>query len=129
MDGDRGNGFGFGVGLVVGTVVGFAAGMAVLAASQRDNLDQVRARGIELTGRYGDQIRRRGVGGLEQARKASGDLLSKAQVKGPQVSISKAIAEGINAAKQRRLDLRRQNNGSAGEGAVTADDGEAEEKA
>jgi hypothetical protein len=99
---DSESGGGFGWGLVIGGLVGFAAGAYLASGPGRDQVDSLRMRTIELTGRS-DELRARARAAAERARTAAGD---------PESPMRRALQEGIAAARRRRAELE------AGEGGV-----------
>jgi hypothetical protein len=72
---------GFGWGLLVGIALGLAAGAYLASGPGRDQVENLRARTIELTG---------------SARRAASD---------PDSAMRRAIQDGINAARRRREEL------------------------
>jgi hypothetical protein len=72
---------GFGWGLLVGAALGIAAGAYLASGPGRGQVDNLRARTIELTG---------------SARRAASD---------PDSAMRRAIQDGINAARRRREEL------------------------
>ena len=108
MDRQRGSRFGWG--LIVGAFVGFAAGAGAVLAAQQESLQEMRTKGIELGGRYGQQLREKGAATIEQTRR---QVLDKTQeLRSGQSPIGKAIADGIEAARQKRADLTGRSDGS-----------------
>ena len=89
----RGGGFGWGV--VLGGVAGFIAGAYLASGPGREQVDTLRTRTIELTGR-GDELRSRARDATSRARSAVND---------PDHPIGRAINEGIQAARRRRQEL------------------------
>lgn len=83
MEDDGENGGGFGWGLVVGLALGLVAGVFLASGPGRGQVENLRARTIELTG---------------TARRAASD---------PENPIGKAISDGISAARRRRQELER----------------------
>lgn len=82
-------GGGFGWGFVLGALAGLVAGAYFASGPGRDQVDSLRTRTIELTGRRGPI--------------------------NPDHPVQKAIQDGVNAAKQRRAELEAEAEGSAGE--------------
>jgi hypothetical protein len=72
---------GFGLGLLVGVALGMAAGAYLASGPGRGQVDNLRARTIELSG---------------TARRAASD---------PDSAMRRAIQDGINAARRRREEL------------------------
>ena len=81
MEDDGENGGGFGWGLVVGLALGLVAGVFLASGPGRDQVENLRARTIELTG---------------SARRVASD---------PENPIGRAISDGISAARRRRQEL------------------------
>jgi len=88
MEDDGDNGGGFGWGLVVGLALGLVAGVFLASGPGRDQVENLRARTIELTG---------------TARRAASD---------PENPIGRAINDGISAARRRRQELERAARGA-----------------
>jgi hypothetical protein len=84
---ERGGGFGWG--LVVGLALGVVAGAFLAWGPGREQVAELRARTIELTG---------------TARRAAAD---------PESPVRRAIQEGVSAAKKRRADLERSTSRGA----------------
>jgi len=72
---------GFGLGLLIGVALGMAAGAYLASGPGRGQVDNLRARTIELSG---------------PARRAASD---------PDSAMRRAIQDGINAARRRREEL------------------------
>ncbi|MDP9246847.1 MAG: hypothetical protein M3O95_01950 [Candidatus Dormibacteraeota bacterium] len=72
---------GFGLGLLIGVALGMAAGAYLASGPGRGQVDNLRARTIELSG---------------TARRAASD---------PDSAMRRAIQDGINAARRRREEL------------------------
>lgn len=87
MEDDSENGGGFGWGLVVGLALGLVAGVFLASGPGRDQVENLRARTIELTG---------------NARRVASD---------PENPIGRAINDGISAARRRRQELERAARG------------------
>jgi len=75
------SGGGFGWGLLVGLALGVAVGAFLARGPGREQVDELRARTIELT---------------SSARRAAAD---------PESPVRRAIQEGISAARKRRAEL------------------------
>jgi len=88
MEDDSENGGGFGWGLVVGLALGIVAGVFLASGPGRGQVENLRARTIELTG---------------SARRAASD---------PENPIGRAINDGITAARRRRQELERAAHGT-----------------
>jgi hypothetical protein len=82
MASENGGGGGFGWGFVLGALAGLVAGAYFASGPGRDQVDSLRTRTIELTGR-------RGAGDADHP-------------------VQKAIHDGVKAAKQRRAELEAQ---------------------
>jgi len=93
MEDDNESGGGFGWGLVVGLALGLVAGVFLASGPGRDQVENLRARTIELTG---------------NARRAASD---------PENPIGRAINDGISAARRRRQELERAARGAREEAA------------
>jgi hypothetical protein len=93
------NGGGFGWGLIVGVALGLVAGVFLASGPGRDQVQNLRARTIELTG---------------SARRVASD---------PENPIGRAINDGISAARRRRHELERAARGLRQEGAEAAETG------
>lgn len=78
---------GFGWGLLIGVALGIAAGAYLASGPGRGQVENLRARTIELTG---------------SARRAASD---------PDSAMRRAIQDGINAARRRREELESQAGG------------------
>ena len=76
-----GGGGGFGWGFVLGAIAGLVAGAYLASGPGREQVDSLRTRTIELTGR---------------TRTAVGD---------PESPLARAIQDGVQAAKKRRQEL------------------------
>ncbi len=87
MEDDSENGGGFGWGLVVGLALGLVAGVFLASGPGRDQVENLRARSIELSG---------------NARRVASD---------PENPIGRAINDGISAARRRRQELERAARG------------------
>ena len=102
----------FGWGLVLGAAAGFVAGAYLGSGPGRGQVETVRSRTIELTGR-GDELRARAREAAERARGLVAD---------PEGTIGKAFQEGLSAARRRRGELelgdtpRPASDGSPGPG-------------
>lgn len=94
MAGDNEGGGGFGW-FLVGGVLGVVAGAYLATGPGRDQVDSLRSRTIELTGR-GDEIRARARAAAEKARTAVSD---------PEHPMRKAVQDGVSAARKRRAEL------------------------
>src|SRR5437879_533655 len=81
------SGGGFGWGLVVGLALGVAVGAFLARGPGREQVDELRARTIELS---------------SSARRAAAD---------PESPVRRAIHEGISAARKRRAELDRPTPG------------------
>ncbi len=88
-------GGGFGWGFVLGAVAGLLAGAYLASGPGREQVDSLRTRPIELTGRS-PELRARARAAAERARSAVTD---------PEHPVQKAIQEGVEAAKRRRAEL------------------------
>ena len=93
-DSDSGGG-GFGWGLIVGLALGVVAGAVLASGPGRQQVQNLRARTIELTG---------------SARRAASD---------PMNPIGRAVSDGISAARRRRQDLERAARGPHQDGGDT----------
>jgi gas vesicle protein len=98
MESEDGGGFGWG--MVVGAVVGFVAGALLASGPGREQVDSLRMRTIELTGRS-DELKARARQAAERARGA---------VQDPGHPVGRAIQDGITAAKRRRQELEMEAN-------------------
>ena len=96
MEDDEETGGGFGWGLVVGLALGLVAGVFLASGPGRDQVENLRARTIELTG---------------SARRVASD---------PENPIGRAINDGISAARRRRQELERAARGVRQEAGDTA---------
>lgn len=92
-NGEGGGGFGWG--FVFGGLIGLVAGAYLASGPGRDQVEGLRSRTIELTGRS-DEIRAR-------ARAAAGR--ARGAVNNPESPIRKAVQEGVTAARRRRTEL------------------------
>lgn len=81
MGDDEEGGSGFGLGLLVGAALGLVVGAYLATGANRDKVEAVRTRTIELTG---------------TARRAASD---------PDSPVRRALQDGINAARRRRREL------------------------
>jgi hypothetical protein len=81
---------GFGLGLLIGVALGMAAGAYLASGPGRGQVDNLRARTIELSG---------------TARRAASD---------PDSAMRRAIQDGINAARRRREELEARSEGQPG---------------
>lgn len=102
MEDDSESGGGFGWGLVVGLALGLVAGVFLASGPGRGQVENLRARTIELTG---------------TARKAASD---------PENPIGRAISDGISAARRRRQELERAARSVRQDAAQAASEAEAE---
>jgi len=98
-DEEEESGGGFGWGLIVGLALGLVAGVFLASGPGRGQVENLRARTIELTG---------------TARRAASD---------PENPIGRAINDGISAARRRREELERAARGMRQEGTRAAEDG------
>lgn len=89
---------GFGWGLIVGLALGLVAGVFLASGPGRGQVENLRARTIELTG---------------SARRAASD---------PENPIGRAINDGISAARRRREELERAARGLRQEGTRAAEE-------
>ena len=89
---EGGGGFGW---FFFGGLVGMVAGAYLASGPGRDQVDSLRTRTIELTGR-GDEIRARARAAADKARTAVND---------PEHPMRKAVQEGVSAARRRRAEL------------------------
>jgi hypothetical protein len=89
---------GFGWGLIVGISLGLVAGVFLASGPGRGQVENLRARTIELTG---------------TARRVASD---------PENPIGRAINDGISAARRRREELERAARGLRQEGAQAAEE-------
>ena len=80
-EGDGGGGGGFGWGFVLGAVAGLLAGAYLASGPGREQVDSLRTRMIELTGR------------------------TRTAVTDPRSPLAQAISDGVSAAKRRREEL------------------------
>jgi hypothetical protein len=96
MDDSEETSGGFGWGLVVGLALGLVAGVFLASGPGRDQVENLRARTIELTG---------------SARRVASD---------PEHPIGRAINDGISAARRRRQELERAARGVRQEAGDTA---------
>ncbi|HXM58074.1 MAG TPA: hypothetical protein VOB72_21935 [Candidatus Dormibacteraeota bacterium] len=96
MEDDEATGGGFGWGLAVGLALGLVAGVFLASGPGRDQVENLRARTIELTG---------------SARRVASD---------PENPIGRAINDGISAARRRRQELERAARGVRQEAADAA---------
>jgi hypothetical protein len=96
MDDSEETSGGFGWGLVVGLALGLVAGVFLASGPGRDQVENLRARTIELTG---------------SARRVASD---------PEHPIGRAINDGISAARRRRQELERAARGVRQEAGETA---------
>lgn len=90
-------GGGFGWGLIVGLALGVVAGVFLASGPGRGQVENLRARTIELTG---------------SARRVASD---------PEHPIGRAINDGITAARRRREELERAARGRRHEGMEVAE--------
>ena len=97
-DSDNDSGGGFGWGLIVGVAVGVVAGVFLASGPGRGQVENLRARTIELTG---------------SARRVASD---------PDNPIGRAINDGISAARRRRDELERAARGQRQEGVQAAEE-------
>jgi hypothetical protein len=88
-------GGGFGWGFVLGALAGLVAGAYFASGPGREQVDSLRTRTIELTGRS-PELRARARAAAERARGAVSD---------PDHPVQKAIQDGVQAAKRRRAEL------------------------
>ena len=91
------NGGGFGWGLIVGLALGLVAGVFLASGPGRGQVENLRARTIELT---------------DSARRAASD---------PEHPIGRAINDGITAARRRREELERAARGRRQDGLQAAE--------
>ena len=94
-DSDADEGGGFGWGLVLGGMLGFLAGAYLASGPGRDQVESLRMKTIELTGRS-DELK-------ERARTAAARATSA--VSDPQHPLGRAIQDGVTAARRRRAQL------------------------
>lgn len=99
-----GGGGGFAWGVILGGLVGLVAGAYLASGPGRSQVDSLRDRTIELTGR-GDELRSR-------AR----------SVVNPASPIGRAINEGVSAARRRRQELEAED-GATGAGGAAGESG------
>jgi hypothetical protein len=97
-DEEEGGSGGFGWGLIVGLALGLVAGVFLASGPGRGQVENLRARTIELTG---------------SARRAASD---------PENPIGRAINDGISAARRRREELERAARGLRQEGTRAAEE-------
>jgi hypothetical protein len=97
-DEDEESGGGFGWGLAVGIALGLVAGVFLASGPGRGQMENLRARTIELTG---------------SARRVASD---------PDHPIGRAINDGISAARRRREELERAARGLRQEGTQAAEE-------
>jgi hypothetical protein len=102
VEDDGENGGGFGWGLVVGLALGLVAGAFLASGPGRGQVENLRARTIELTG---------------SARRVASD---------PENPIGRAISDGISAARRRRQELERGARLGREEAAEAASEAETE---
>lgn len=81
MNGDEGGGGGFGWGFVLGALAGLVAGAYLASGPGREQVDSLRTRTIELTGR------------------------TRTAVSDPEGPLARALQDGVQAAKRRRQEL------------------------
>lgn len=86
---------GFGWGLMLGGVIGFLAGAYLASGPGREQVDSLKTRTIELTGRK-EEVRAR----AREAAARAADMLRDSQ--GP---FGRAVQEGVAAARRRRGEL------------------------
>jgi hypothetical protein len=101
VSGSDGGG-GFGWGLLVGVALGVVAGVFLASGPGRGQVENLRARTIELTG---------------SARRAASD---------PENPIGRAINDGISAARRRRQELERAARGGRQDGVQVGEEGPAD---
>ncbi len=102
MADDTDDGGGFGWGLFVGLALGLVAGVFLASGPGRGQVENLRARTIELGG---------------TARRAASD---------PENPIGRAISDGISAARRRRQELERAGRAPRREGVQAAEEGQPE---
>ena len=88
-------GGGFGWGFVVGGLIGVVAGAYLASGPGRDQVEGLRTRTIELSGRS-EELRARARAAADKARTAVSD---------PEHPMRKAVQEGVTAARRRRAEL------------------------
>jgi gas vesicle protein len=86
--------------MVLGALIGFAAGAFLASGPGREQVDSLRMRTIELTGRS-DELKQRARWAASRASTAVSD---------PNHPVGKAIQDGMTAAKRRRQELDREAN-------------------
>ena len=91
-DNEGGGGLGW---FFIGGVIGVVAGAYLATGPGRAQVDSLRNRTIELTGR-GDEIRARARAAADRARSAVND---------PEHPMRKAVQDGVSAARKRRAEL------------------------
>lgn len=92
---DDGGGGGFGWGFVLGGIAGLIAGAYFASGPGREQVDSLRTRTIELTGRT-PELRARARAAADKAREAVSD---------PEHPVARAIQDGVAAARRRRQEL------------------------
>ena len=93
--GEGGGGGGFGWGFILGGLIGVVAGAYLASGPGREQVDNLRVRTIELTGRS-PELRARARVAADRARTAVTD---------PEHPIARALQDGVQAAKRRRREL------------------------
>ena len=88
-------GGGFGWGFVLGGLAGLLAGAYLASGPGREQVDSLRTRTIELTGRS-PELKARARAAADKARTAVSD---------PEHPVHRAIQDGVQAAKKRRAEL------------------------
>ena len=95
MGSENESGGGFGWGFVLGGIAGLIAGAYLASGPGREQVDSLRTRTIELTGRN-PELRARARAAADKARTAFSD---------PDHPVHRAIQDGVQAAKKRRREL------------------------
>jgi gas vesicle protein len=97
-DSDAEDGGGFGWGLVLGGMLGFIAGAYLASGPGREQVDSLRAKTIELTGRS-EELKQRARTAASRATGAMSD---------PSHPVGRAIQDGFTAARRRRAELEQE---------------------
>lgn len=92
---DEEGGSGFSWGFVIGSIAGLIAGAYLASGPGREQVDSLRTRTIELTGRS-PELKARARAAADKARTAVSD---------PDHPVQRAIQDGVQAAKKRRREL------------------------
>ena len=90
-----GGGGGFGWGFILGGLVGLVAGAYLASGPGREQVDNLRVRTIELTGRS-PELKARAREAADRARTAVSD---------PEHPVARALQDGVQAARRRRQEL------------------------